>query len=126
MSGIEPNWHALLAFCMLAGLCCVAFLVLAGMFPSASRPHGLRSAGGALLIAANIVLLAALAGLTGAFGYDQLRATSLIVFGGLAVLFAPGAFEAWPAHWRDNRGGLSLLMAGQLIGIASLTGLGGL
>jgi hypothetical protein len=126
MGAIEPNWQALIGFCVLAALCCVAFLVLVGMFPSASRPSGLKSVAGAGLIGVNIALLIALAGLTGAFGYGQLRVTSLIVFGGLAVLFAPGAFEAWPTHWRDSLAGLGLLMAGQVIGIGTLIGAAGI
>lgn len=120
MGAIEPNWIALIGFSILAALCCVAFLVLAGMFPSASRPNGVRSLAGAGLIAANIVLLLALAVLTGMFGLGQLRITSIIVFGGLAVLFAPGVFEAWPPAWRDSAAGLSVLMAGQVIGIGAL------
>ena len=120
MDAIEPNWGALLWFALFWGAACLAFLTVAGMFPLRSRPEGARNAGGAFLIGWNALLLVALALGTLAFGYARLRWTSLIVVGGLVVLFAPGLFETWPAAWRDGRTGLVLVLALQIVALGLL------
>ena len=43
MDAIEPHWISLIWFAVLATVCTVAFLVVAGMFPLQSRPDSLRS-----------------------------------------------------------------------------------
>ena len=120
MGAIEPDWGALLWFALFWGAACLAFLAVAGMFPLRSRPESARTAGGAFLIGWNALLLLALAIGTLAFGYAKLRWTSLIVAGGLIVLFAPGLFEAWPAAWRDGRTGLVVVLALQVLALGLL------
>lgn len=120
MSGIEPNWPSLLWFVGLWAACCVAFFVIAGMFPLGSRPEAARVKGGTALILWNAVLLAALAVGTVLYGAAELRWTSLVVAGGLVFLFAPALFQAWPSDWRDGRSGLGLLMVLQIGGLAAL------
>src|ERR1700690_2712177 len=69
MDAIEPHWISLLWFAVLATVCTVAFLVVAGMFPLHSRPDSVSSGTATLLVAGNALLLAALSIGTGFFGY---------------------------------------------------------
>src|SRR5919199_1734148 len=110
MSAIEPNVGPMLWFALLWTVCCLGFLVLSGMFPPATRPDGTKSPAGALLVAGNALLWLLLALGTIAYGYFELRWTTLVVVGGLVVLFAPGLFQVWPEPWRDRTAGLALLL----------------
>jgi len=125
MEAIEPHWISLLWFAALATVCAVAFLIVVGMFPLRSRPDSAKSTSAAMLATANALLLAALAVGTGAFGYSELRWTTLIVVGGLVVLFAPGLFEIWPSSLRDGSTGLVVLTCIQLSALAILTKIAG-
>jgi hypothetical protein len=120
MDAIEPHWIATLWFAALASICTVAFLVVAGMFPFRARPESAKSGAARLLVAGNAVLLAALLTATGLYGYAELRWSTSIVVAGLAVLFAPGLFEIWPAPLRDGRTGLVVLIGVQLMALATL------
>ncbi|MBR1124757.1 hypothetical protein JQ628_24755 [Bradyrhizobium lablabi] len=126
MDAIEPNWVSSLYFAVFATGCALAFLILAGMFPLRARPDTARSSLAALLVAGNAVLLVLLLTGTGFFGYTELRWSTLIVVGGLVVLFAPGLFEALPASLRDGRTGLLVLAGVQAIALAVLAKVGGL
>jgi len=125
MGAIEPHWISLLWFALLATVCTVSFLVVAGMFPFHSRPDSAKSGAATLLVAANALLLAALSIGTGFFGYIELRWSTLIVVAGLVVLFAPGLFEAWPSSLRDGRTGLMVLIGIQLLALATLAKIAG-
>jgi hypothetical protein len=125
MAAIEPNWPSLLWFCLFWCAACVAFLVVAGMLPLRSRPEGARSRGGAALVVWNALLLAVLAAATAFYGYTELRWTSVIVAGGLIVLFAPALFQAWPATSRDGTLGLGLLLTVQALALGLLCFVGG-
>jgi hypothetical protein len=120
MDAIEPHWISLLWFAVLATVCTVAFLVVAGMFPLHSRPDSVRSGTATLLVAGNALLLAALSIGTGFFGYSELRWSTLIVVAGLVVLFAPGLFEIWPSSLRDGSTGLAVLIGIQLLALVTL------
>jgi hypothetical protein len=120
MAAIEPHWISLLWFAAFATICTVAFLVVAGMFPLRSRPESAKSGAALLLVAGNAVLLASLLAGTGLYGYAELRWSSLVVVAGLAVLFAPGLFEIWPASIRDGRTGLVILVGVQMLALATL------
>ncbi len=96
MSMIEPNVAALAWFALFAGVASVGFYVLTGMFPLETRPDLKGRPLGLLLLAANVVLLLVLVGGGLAYGAANLRWTSLVIVGGLAVLFAPGLFNVWP------------------------------
>ena len=126
MDAIEPHWVASLCFAALATGCALAFLILVGMFPLRARPEGARSQLALLLVAGNAVLLALLLAGTGFYGFTELRWTTLIVVGGLVVLFAPGLFEALPERLRDGRAGLVVLAGVQALGLAVLAKVGGL
>lgn len=117
MTAIEPNPPALVAFALLWGATCLAFLVLSGMYPE--RPQAARGTGGSALVALNTVLWVGLAAVTLLFGYEQLRLTSLIVVAGLVFLFAPVPFELVPERWRDGRAGLLLLVLIQAAALAA-------
>jgi hypothetical protein len=65
-------------------------------------------------------LLAIFAALTLAYGYAELRISTLIVVMGLAFLFAPASFEIWPERWRDGRGVLATLLVLQVVAITAL------
>jgi hypothetical protein len=121
MNNIEPNLPALPWFCILLTVSCVAFLVIAGMFPLSSRPEGVRRPGGALLIVWNLLLLLALAAVTAFYGYTELRWSTLVVVGGVILLFSPLLFQIWPAAWRDNRRGMAMLLAVQALALMPLT-----
>jgi hypothetical protein len=112
MSIIEPNVLALAWFALFAGVASVGFYVLTGMFPLETRPDLRARPLGLLMLAANVVLLLALVGGGLAYGVANLRWTSLIIVGGLAVLFAPGLFNVWPQRWRDGLVGLAIVLAG--------------
>jgi hypothetical protein len=125
MEAIEPHWVSLLWFAVLATVCTVAFLVVAGMFPLRARPDSVRSGAATLLVAGNALLLAALSAGTGFFGYSELRWSTLVVVAGLVVLLAPGLFEAWPSSLRDGRAGLVMLIGIQLLALATLAKVAG-
>lgn len=126
MTAIEPNWISSLAFAAFATGCALAVLILAGMFPLRARPDAARSGLALLLVAGNAVLLALLLAGTGFYGFTELRWTTLIVVGGLVVLFAPGLFEALPERLRDSRAGLIALAGVQAVGLAVLAKAGAL
>ncbi len=89
MSAIEPNITSLLWFALFWTLCCIGFLALSGSFPlSVARERG-RASNAALAIF-NGGLMAVLAALTLAYGYVELRISTLIVVMGLAFLFRAG------------------------------------
>lgn len=119
MSALEPNVTSLLWFTLLWTLCCVGFFVLSGSFPlTAARERG--RATNALLALCNAGAMVVLAGLTLAYGYLELRVTTLIVVAGLVFLFAPASFEIWPEHRRDGNGVLLALFALQAGALAAL------
>jgi hypothetical protein len=120
MGAIEPNWIALLWFALFATVCAIAFLVVSGMFPFASRPERMKSGAATALVIGNGLLLIALLAGTGLYGYAELRWTTLIVVTGLIVLFAPGLFEVWPSAMRDGPAGLVVLVSIQLCALAAL------
>lgn len=126
MDAIEPHWVASLWFAALATACALAVLVLAGMFPLRARPEAARSGLALLLVGCNAALLIALMTATFFYGYSELRWSTLIVVGGLVMLFAPGLFEALPAALRDGRAGLLVLAGVQALGLAVLAKVGGL
>jgi hypothetical protein len=78
-----------------------------------------------LLIVGNVILLAALLLGTGLYGYAELRWTTLIVVGGLIVLFTPGLFETFPSSLRDGRTGLIVLVGVQVLALATLAKVAG-
>jgi predicted permease len=125
MELIEPNWVSSLWFAAFATICTVAFLVVAGMFPLRSRPDSARSVGATLLVFGNAALLAALVLATALYGYTELRWSTLIVVAGLAVLFTPGLFEAFPSSLRDGRTGLIVLVGVQILALAALARVAG-
>ena len=125
MDAIEPHWISLLWFAALATVCTVSFLVVAGMFPLHLRPDSVKSGTATWLVAGNALLLAVLSIGTGFFGYCELRWSTLIVVGGLVVLFAPGLFEAWPLPLRDGSAGLIVLSGIQALALAALAKVGG-
>jgi len=125
MDAIEPHWISLLWFTAFATTCAVAFLVLAGMFPLRSRPDSVKSGAATLLVVGNAVLLIVLLTGTALYGYVELKWSTLIVVGGLVVLFAPGLFEAWPVPLRDGRAGLIALVGIQVLALAALAKVGG-
>lgn len=112
MDMIEPNVVALAWFALFAGVASVGFYVLTGMFPLETRPDLKGRPLGLLLLATNVLLLLALVGGGLAYGAANLRWTSLVIVGGLAVLFAPGLFNVWPQRWRDGLAGLAIVLAG--------------
>lgn len=112
MDMIEPNVTALAWFAFFAGVAGIGFYVLTGMFPLETRPDLTRRPLGLLLLAADVLLLLALVGGGLAYGAANLRWTSLVIVGGLAVLFAPGLFNVWPQRWRDGLAGLAIVLAG--------------
>jgi len=112
MSMIEPNVAALAWFALFAGVASVGFYVLTGMFPLETRPDLKRRPLGLLLLGANVVLLLALVCGCLAYGAANLRWTSLVIVGGMAILFAPGLFNVWPQRWRDGLAGLAIVLAG--------------
>ncbi|MGB8397410.1 hypothetical protein [Bradyrhizobium sp.] len=125
MEAIEPHWISLLWFAVFATICTLAFLVVAGMFPLRSRPDQARTGAATVLIVGNALLLSALLAGTGAYGYAELRWSSLIVVTGLVVLFAPGLFEVWPSSLRDGNTGLALLVGVQVVALAALAKVAG-
>ena len=125
MDAIEPHSISLLWFTAFATICAVAFLVVAGMFPLRSRPDSLKSSAATVLVVSNAVLLVVLLTGTGFYGYTELRRSTLIVVGGLVLLFAPGLFEAWPSRLRDRSAGLVVLVGIQATALAALAKVGG-
>jgi len=124
VSTIEPNILSLLWFTLFWALCCVGFLVLSGSFPLKVAKDR-NQATSAVLAILNAGLMAVLVSLTLAFGYLELRVTTLIVVAGLVFLFAPTPFELWPASWRDGKRPLATLLIAQFAALAALYQVGG-
>lgn len=120
VASIEPNLVPLLWFVLCWTVACVAFLVLAGAFPLASRPDLAGSPAASALAVGDLVLLGVLVAGTAWFGFSHLRWTSLVIAGGSVALFAPGLFHLWPERWRDGRAGLALLLCALGASIAAL------
>ena len=125
MSAIEPNWISLLWFALLAAVCGVAFLVVAGMFPLKSRPDVSQSKITVLLLIGNAVLLAALLIGTALYGFNELRWSTLIVVSGLIVLFAPTLIEEWRWPLRNVQTEMVVLVAVQAAALGLLIKVGG-
>jgi hypothetical protein len=100
MPQLEPNLVALGWFCLLWSICCVGFLQLSGLYPLQQRPS-------LAVIAATVLWLALSVG-TIAFATIALRWTSIVIVGGVLILFLPAAFQALPERWRDGRAGLRI------------------
>ncbi|RJE89218.1 hypothetical protein [Paracoccus onubensis] len=111
MDMIEPNITGLFIFALLASVGSLGVLVLSGVFPLATRPE-LKRPVGIGLIAVNLLLLAAVLYGTISFGLNELRWTSMVIVGGMAFLFTPGLFNAWPGKWRDGVAGLVTVTLG--------------
>ncbi len=124
MAAVEPNWTALILFGLVWGASCIAFLTLVGMVPLRLRPEAAQGGTGAILVIANLALLAALAIGAVAYARVEIRWTSAVIVGGLIVLFAPGLFQAWPSRLRDSRAGLALLTVLQASALALLAAAG--
>jgi hypothetical protein len=120
MNAIEPNGVALALFAATFAAGCLSFFTLAGMFPAKARPLPVAGHIGSLLVLLNLALLAMLLIGVTLFAHETLRWTSVVVAGGLIFLFVPSIFEVIPNHWRDSRGGLTLLVALQLASLALL------
>ena len=120
MDAIEPNLVPLLWFALCCTVACVAFLVLAGAFPLASRPDLAGSPAGTALAIGDAILLVVLVAGTAWFGWSHLRWTSLVIAGGSVFLFAPGLFHLWPERWRDGRAGLAVIFCALGGSIAAL------
>jgi hypothetical protein len=125
VTSVEPNLVPLLWFALCCTVACVAFLVLAGAFPLASRPDLAGSPAGTALAIGDAILLVVLVAGTAWFGWSHLRWTSLVIAGGSVALFAPGLFHLWPERWRDGRAGLALLFCMLGGSIAALRVVGG-
>lgn len=125
MHAIEPNLAGLAVFTVLWTAACLGFLVLSGMFPAERRPQAARKAGGLALVALNCLLWLALAAGAAAYGWLNLRGTTLVVVGGLVLLFAPAPFELLPPAFRDGRRGLAALVALQAAALALLAAVPG-
>ena len=120
MAALEPNWIALILFMSAWTVICLAFLTLAGMVPLRSRPQAASGGAGLVLVVGNFVLLVLLAGAAVIYAAVTIRWSSLVIAGGLVILFAPAIFQGWPKAWRDSRPGLSLLIFVQVCALAAL------
>jgi hypothetical protein len=100
MPQLEPNLAALAWFGLLWSVCCIGFLQLAGMYPLRRRA--------VLPVTMTTVLWAMLLAGTLAFGLVELRWTTVVVVGGVLLLFVPALFQVLPDWWRDGRAGLRL------------------
>jgi hypothetical protein len=120
MNAIEPNMMAVAWFTILFVVTCVAFFIVAGMFPLSLRPQSAKAPGALLLIGGNLTALLMLAVGTVIYGWVELRWTTLLIGGGLIFLFAPALLESLPIRWRDGRIGLAALLLTQMAGISLL------
>ncbi len=114
MAGIEPNVPSLVVFGVLWAAACLAFLHLMGMLPLQARPAAAQGMAGTWLVVGNGALFLAILIGTLCYGWAELRWTSVIVVGGMLLLFMPDALQAFPARWRDGRAGLLGLLAVQV------------
>jgi hypothetical protein len=125
MSAIEPNWLSLIWFTVFATTGAVAFLVIAGKFPLDITIGQSKSALVISLVIGNAVLMAVLLGGAGAYGYTELRWTTLIVVAGLIFLFAPALVEEWRWPLRSATAELVLLVGVQMLALAALVKVSG-
>ena len=107
MNHIEPNIAALSWFTLLWSVCCLAFFQLAGMYPIRRRGEG-GAVSSILLVLGNTALWLVLLVGTLAFGYAELRLTTIVVVAGFLFLFIPELFQAVPGRFRDGRAGLAI------------------
>ncbi|MFC3695195.1 hypothetical protein [Chenggangzhangella methanolivorans] len=120
METIEPNVVALAWFALFSVVASLGFYVVAGVFPLDTRPDLTGRPARLALAFAAALAFAGLAIATGLYGYENLRWTSLVIVAGLALLFAPGLYNAWPSRWRDGPAGLALTLAGALVALVAL------
>jgi hypothetical protein len=102
VNSLEPNVIALFWFMLLWGICCLAFFQLAGMYPIRRSEARDRI----LLVLCNTLLWVALLAGTLAFGWVELRWTTIVVAAGIVFLFTPALFQAVPARLRDGSAGM--------------------
>jgi hypothetical protein len=107
LNHIEPNIAALSWFTLLWSVCCLAFFLLAGMYPIRRRGEG-GAVSSILLVLGNTALWLVLLVGTLAFGYAELRLTTIVVVAGFLFLFIPELFQAVPGRFRDGRAGLAI------------------
>lgn len=122
MDAIEPNVLALIWFILLFAISCVSFYLIVGMFPLRLRPKAAQGPGTLPLIGGNLAALLALTAGTIAYGIGELRWTSLVICGGLLLLFAPTLLQSLPAQWRDGKPGLAALLLVQILCLSLLYG----
>ena len=120
MDAIEPNVLALVWLGPLFAVDCVAFFIVAGMFPLGSRPGSAKAPGGLSLIAGNSTALVVLTAAIILHGWTELRWTTLVIGGGVIFLFTPSLLQSLPERWRDGRAGLAVLLLVQMAAIFTL------
>lgn len=125
MDQIEPNVAGLAVFTAAWAVCCLGGLLVAGMFPLSARPDSARQPAGLALILLDSLVLLALLVVTVAFGFSELRWTSVVVVAGLVFLFIPELFQVVPERWRDGPFGLSAMLLLLVCAFALLHSTGG-
>jgi hypothetical protein len=118
MNAIEPNLPALAWFGCFWSLCCLGFLQIAGLYP---LDHGAAGKPRLLAIGSSILWLGLVAG-TSVFAWAELRLTSVIVLGGLLILFIPALFQSAPRRWRDSVHGLVVGALALCLALVALCG----
>lgn len=125
MEAIEPNVAALAWFSLFAAVASLSFYVVAGAFPLSLREDLTRHPAGVLLAVVAALAFAGLSVGVIVYGAENLRWTSVVIVAGLAVLFAPGAFNLWPERWRDGAAGLAIMLGLTVAAITALAAVGG-
>lgn len=109
MDAIEPNVTGMLWFALFAGVASLSFYVLTGAFPLESRPDLSSKPWVLALVTIDVLMLLATLACAMAYGFGQLRWTSVVIVSGLAILFAPALFNLWPSRLRDGPAGLGII-----------------
>ena len=125
MEAIEPNVAALAWFSLFAAVASLSFYVVAGAFPLSLRDDLTRHPAGVPLAIVAALAFTALSVGALVYGAENLRWTSVVIVAGLAILFAPGAFNLWPARWRDGAAGLAIMLGLTVAALAALQAVGG-
>jgi hypothetical protein len=121
MNPIEPNLAALAWFAALWSICCLCFLEIAGLYPLG---HDASRTPRALVVGNSGLWLALVVG-TSLFALAELRPTTIIIAGGLLILFIPGLFQSLPRRWRNGAGSVIVTAIALCLGLVGLFGVAG-
>lgn len=126
VEAIEPNWIALIVFAAVWSVGCAGLFYLIGILPLNAAPREVRRGAGPVLVLTNVGMVGLLLLSALLFAFAELRWTSLVVAGGMILLFSPFIVQDLPDGLKDNKIGLLVVMILTFAGLLLLYFSGGI